>query len=309
MNSSSRTALVFSAVLHALLLGLVVLFAWRSTSRADADNLLVMEVFAPPGEHEENSFTAPPADAPLSEPPPEPAPAAQEVPDAQPMLNQLDIAPVAEQVFEELRDVPPAPEPEPEPPAEPIPSAPPPPVPTPKPAPKPAEKTTADPPKPKVMTAAEFQRTMGMPKKARDTSQRPAPNTATRGTGRAPVKIDTSNITRSLEGLLPSGNSARVAQMSSSDQNALLAYLGRLRVNIRKAWVLPDIQSGKAEWAEVLVTIEPNGRVSDVRIGKHDGSKAFLDSITRAVRLARSVGPTPSGQREYARYTLNLREM
>lgn len=308
MNPSSRSALVFSAVLHALLLGVVAFFAWRSaTQRADANNLLVMEVIAPPGDAQEDSFTAPPADAPFAEPAAaEPAEAAP----AEPLLRQPEIAAVAEQSFEELKDVPPAPEPEPEPAPPPEPAA----EPSPKPAPTrtqtPAPKTEPAPEQPKMMTREQFLKTSGLPKQAGAPTRQTTPATTTsRSTSRAPVRIDTRASTQALEGLLASGNSARVAQMSASEQNALRAYLSQLRTHIRSAWILPDSVSEKGEWAEVFVTIEPNGRISNVRIGKHQGSKAFLDSITKAVRSARPVGPTPSGQREHARYELNLRDM
>lgn len=305
MNISDRKAFVCAVALHGLLFGAIIVLAWRSTTRAQAEPLpLIMEMVAAPADGQENSFISPPADAPPSDP------AATQQPEsdpAEPLLQQTDILPVAEQVFEDLKDVPPAPEPEPEP------VAPPPPADTP--SPKPAEKPKPVDKKPqveapKLMTREQFLKQEGLPKQARAPSQ-PRPTTsATSQSTRAPVRINTSEITRSLEGLLAnSGDNARVGQMSASDQSALHAYLNRLRANIKRAWILPDTVSGGREWAEVLLTIEPNGTISNVRIGKHEGSKAFLDSIQKAVRAARSAGPTPSRQREYVRYTLNLRDM
>lgn len=314
MNISDRKAFVCAVAIHVLLFGAILFFAWRGTSRAEAQPM-VMEILPPPGDAQQDSFAAPPADSPLSDP----APAAEAAP-AEPLLQQPDIAPAAEQTFDALSDVPPAP-----PPPEPEPTPPPPvetpPAPTPTPAPRPTPQRTppaqtpaqTTPAQPQVMTRDQFLQTSGLPRQARDNTQRRQTTTTTnRGTSTnaAPVRIDTSDITRSLNGLLaPSGSGARVSQMSASDQNALHAYLNRLRSNIRSAWVLPDSTTDQGEWAEVQLTVEADGRISSFRISRHQGSKAFLDSINKALRATRSAGPTPSRQREYVKYTLNLRDM
>lgn len=334
MSQTSRSAFVYSVALHVVLLGVVLLVAYRSTSRAEALQPLVMDMVEPPGELSDGpAFTGPPSEGMIGEPPPsEPEPAAEPAQEAsapaEPFLRQLDIAPVATPAFEELRDVPPAPEPEPEPePAPPLQPAPTPtpsptPAPTPaaKPKPAPARTEPAKPAQPQMMTAADFRNQVGLPKTAGRTTPRQTtqPATTTRqttttnrtgtgGTGR----IDTKAATNALNSLLVSGSgsSNRARGMSDAERARLTGYLNQFRTSIRAAWVIPDSVSDSGEWADIVVTIGADGRVQSVRIEKSQGSKAFLDSIRRAVMTARTPGPSPTGETIDVRYTLNLRDL
>lgn len=318
METTDRKALTFAAVLHALLLGGILFVAEYGASHAESHPSMVMEMFAPPSTDDaaQMSIAQPPAEAPLADPAPSaPEPESQAEPPAEPpaeLLRQPDIAPLEQQSFETLSKVPPLPEPEPEPSSTPAPEPSKPAPAKPKPAAKPpVEPSPAKPPQ-QMMTAEQFRKQIGLPKQARSPAsqtQRQSPTTTTNNRNNGPVKIDTSGVTKSLQSFLASGDGARATQMSASDQSALLAYLGRLRSNIHTAWQFPQSVANAGEWAEVLITIEADGRISSVRIGKHSGSKAFLESIERAVRSARSVGPPPSRQRQQVRYTFNLRDM
>ncbi|MEC7280881.1 MAG: TonB family protein, partial [Verrucomicrobiota bacterium] len=70
----------------------------------------------------------------------------------------------------------------------------------------------------------------------------------------------------------------------------------RLRSRIDAAWVKPAKLAGVRLLAEVVFDVSSSGRITNERLRRGSGNKAFDQSILTAFRNASSAGPTPTGQ-------------
>jgi protein TonB len=78
--------------------------------------------------------------------------------------------------------------------------------------------------------------------------------------------------------------------------SALADYSSRLRSRIDAAWVKPAQLAGVRLFAEVVFDVSSSGRITNVRLRRGSGNKAFDQSILAAFRSVSSAGPTPTGQ-------------
>ena len=85
-------------------------------------------------------------------------------------------------------------------------------------------------------------------------------------------------------------------QLSPQQMSALADYSSRLRSRIDAAWVKPTQLAGVRLLAEVVFDVSSSGRITNVRLRRGSGNKAFDQSILTAFRNASSAGPTPTGQ-------------
>ncbi len=85
-------------------------------------------------------------------------------------------------------------------------------------------------------------------------------------------------------------------QLSPQQMSALADYSSRLRSRIDAAWVKPAQLAGVRLFAEVVFDVSSSGRITNVRLRRGSGNKAFDQSILAAFRSASSAGPTPTGQ-------------
>ena len=85
-------------------------------------------------------------------------------------------------------------------------------------------------------------------------------------------------------------------QLSRQPMSALADYSSRLRSRIDAAWVKPTQLAGVRLLAEVVFDVSSSGRITNVRLRRGSGNKAFDQSILTAFRNASSAGPTPTGQ-------------
>ena len=85
-------------------------------------------------------------------------------------------------------------------------------------------------------------------------------------------------------------------QLSPQQMSALADYSSRLRSRIDAAWVKPAKLAGVRLFAEVVFDVSSSGRITNVRLRRDSGNKAFDQSILAAFRSASLAGPTPTGQ-------------
>ena len=85
-------------------------------------------------------------------------------------------------------------------------------------------------------------------------------------------------------------------QLSPQQMSALADYSSRLRSRIDAAWVKPTQLAGVRLLAEVVFDVSSSGRITNERLRRGSGNKAFDQSILTAFRNASSAGPTPTGQ-------------
>ena len=152
-----------------------------------------------------------------------------------------------------------------------------PPVPTPRPKEKP-------PSKPQIIDYRDF--TKEHPK------DKPNPRPVAPRPGISVHQIDVPEL------IIPrSPSSTRPSQQLSSQQMSFLAdYSSRLRSRIDAEWVKPAQLAGLRLFAEVIFDVSPSGQITNVRLRRGSGNKAFEQSILAAFRSASSAGPTPTGQ-------------
>ena len=85
-------------------------------------------------------------------------------------------------------------------------------------------------------------------------------------------------------------------QLSPQQMSALASYSSRLRSRIDAAWVKPAQLAGVSLLAEVVFDVSSSGQITNVRLRRGSGNKAYDQSILTAFRNASSAGPTPTGQ-------------
>ena len=85
-------------------------------------------------------------------------------------------------------------------------------------------------------------------------------------------------------------------QLSRQQISTLADYSSRLRSRIDAAWVKPAQLAGVRLLAEVVFDVSSSGRITNERLRRGSGNKAFDQSILTAFRNASSAGPTPTGQ-------------
>lgn len=85
-------------------------------------------------------------------------------------------------------------------------------------------------------------------------------------------------------------------QLSRQQMSALADYSSRLRSRIDAAWVKPAQLAGVRLFAEVVFDVSSSGQITNVRLRRGSGNKAFDQSILAAFRSASSAGQTPTGQ-------------
>ena len=85
-------------------------------------------------------------------------------------------------------------------------------------------------------------------------------------------------------------------QLSRQQISTLADYSSRLRSRIDAAWVKPAQLAGVRLFAEVVFDVSSSGRITNERLRRGSGNKAFDQSILTAFRNASSAGPTPTGQ-------------
>lgn len=89
------------------------------------------------------------------------------------------------------------------------------------------------------------------------------------------------------------GGAAGVARLPPEH----LAYFRALDEKVRANWTVPDlgVKDPRTLFVQIRVTIERDGRVSDIRMEKSSGTPYFDDSVLRAVRKASPL-PVPPEQ-------------
>ena len=152
-----------------------------------------------------------------------------------------------------------------------------PPVPTPRPVEKP-------PSKPQIIDYRDF--TKEHPKD----KPKPRPVAARPDISVHQIDVPKLVIPRSSSPTRPS------PQLSPQQMSALADYSSRLRSRIDAAWVKPAQLAGVRLFAEVVFDVSSSGRITNVRLRRSSGNKAFDQSILAAFRSASSAGPTPTGQ-------------
>ena len=85
-------------------------------------------------------------------------------------------------------------------------------------------------------------------------------------------------------------------QPSRQQISTLADYSSRLRSRIDAAWVKPAQLAGVRLLAEVVFDVSSSGRITNERLRRGSGNKAFDQSVLTAFRNASSAGPTPTGQ-------------
>lgn len=266
---ASNKGIAFSVCLHLLFFGVLgLMVAWQHYHRPEPPHILEL-VALPPAEIE-----MPEQAEPQAEPTPE-----------EMFLQAPQITPVERVDIPRIEPLPPEPPPPPPPPPEPRPQ----PNPEPRPEPKPE-------PQPEQVSAAQFFQQHGRPtpRPPRQPERTPSP---------AP-RIDTSRIAEDLRNML-SSQDTRSASRSAQDQADLLNYLQRLRRHIERAWVQPSL-ADQREWVEIEITVQRDGRLTGFRILRQEAGSALTQSIERAIRETRPIGPPPGNEPVTARFTFRL---
>ena len=148
------------------------------------------------------------------------------------------------------------------------------------PTPRPEEK----PPKPQIIDYQDFTKEHLKDKpKPRPVAPRPD------------ISVHQIDVPKLLIPRSPSATSPS-PQVSRQQISALAAYSSRLRSRIDAAWVKPTQLAGVRLLAEVVFDVSSSGRITNVRLRRGSGNKAFDQSILTAFRNASSAGPTPTGQ-------------
>ena len=148
------------------------------------------------------------------------------------------------------------------------------------PTPRPEEK----PPKPQIIDYQDFTKEHLKDKpKPRPVAPRPD------------ISVHQIDVPKLLIPRSPSATSPS-PQVSRQQISALADYSSRLRSRIDAAWVKPTQLAGVRLLAEVVFDVSSSGRITNVRLRRGSGNKAFDQSILTAFRNASSAGPTPTGQ-------------
>ena len=148
------------------------------------------------------------------------------------------------------------------------------------PTPRPEEK----PPKPQIIDYQDFTKEHLKDKpKPRPVAPRPD------------ISVHQIDVPKLLIPRSPSATSPS-PQLSRQQISALADYSSRLRSRIDAAWVKPTQLAGVRLLAEVVFDVSSSGRITNVRLRRGSGNKAFDQSILTAFRNASSAGPTPTGQ-------------
>lgn len=169
-------------------------------------------------------------------------------------------------------------------------------IPDPPPEPRPNPEPSPEPPKPKMITAEEFFRDNPRPNPRPRTPQ-PRPQV------RAP-QIEAPRL------VVPRTSTASNAapQLSRQQMSELAGYSARLRSRIDAAWQKPPQLAGVRLVAEVVFSVSPSGRISNVRLNPGSGNNAFDQSVLAAFRQAASAGATPTGESHQFRLSFRMRD-
>ena len=181
-----------------------------------------------------------------------------------------------------------------------VPATPPPGTPVIPPAPKPKAppKTTpkADPP-PKAMTKADFDK-LNAAKNKNMPSSKVASNTA-RQPGATAKPIVAPKVGKGLAagvlGGTGTGAGAGGTTLTAAERDQMGGYFALLAQRIREAQEQPEGLSN-----ELVVSIETqvfaNGAIGAVKVVRSSGNRAFDDSVLKAIRSVRPIGPRPDGR-------------
>lgn len=172
------------------------------------------------------------------------------------------------------------------------------PEPAPAPTPEPAPRTEPAPtPQPPRISFDQFRNNnQGIPQaqEPRPAPSRPAPT----------LEIDTSRVTRQLNTLLEGSSAEALNSASPAEQAALVRYIAALEQRLRLAWQKPDLAGGP--WAELRLTVQADGRLTGIRIGRQQAPAVFLESIQQAARSLGQLEPPPHGAALSTRFTFRL---
>lgn len=72
----------------------------------------------------------------------------------------------------------------------------------------------------------------------------------------------------------------------------VMTYKATISKKIKSGWVWPDPEA--VYIAKVLMTINPDGQISDIQITKGSGNSAFDKSVIAAIKKANPLPPPPS---------------
>jgi len=268
---SVREGFWVSLLVHGLgLLGLLLLI-WLQGRERPPEELHVFELVS------------------VSEPAAVSTPAPQATPEATPLaVPRLNLPP--------LQPAPEIPRAEPTPvvpPPTPPPATPPPPRETPAPRP-----VAAPPPQPRPMTIEEFRRQNPQPRTQPAPRPRPAPNAG----------IDTEAIRRNLRQLGDlRETSAPTATRSAAQQSALDAWAAEIKRRLDAAWIRPGDLGTRTLSVRVSFSVEPDGRLTQVRIVSPSGEPVLDASVQAAFRSASPVRPPPDSQRKSYTVSFDLK--
>ena len=105
-------------------------------------------------------------------------------------------------------------------------------------------------------------------------------------------RVDLSSLPPDSGVILPSTGAAGTARVSPENQ----AYFLKLDEAVRSRWIVPDAVGDAAGlMVQLRITIEKNGKVSDLELEKTSGNKYFDDSVIRAIHKASPL-PVPPEQ-------------
>lgn len=289
MNDRYAGSFFLSLLLHLALAALLFVFVYWLRPKPPEETQ-VFEVVAGPGD----DYMA--TEAPASEQPvdpsfqmdlPEPLPPPPVIPE--PVV-------VPEPVVEPEPITPPEPVPVP-PKATPAPTKPTPAPPKPTPAPS-KPKPTPEPAPRKTMTKEEFDKQFGKASNA-STASKPAP---------APVKpklVDSGAVTQGLRNSSAgAGGTALTAQL----QNQMDAYFARLLALLKKNHQKPPGLSDQLV-TTVSYHVSAAGTVSQVRITRSSGNRAFDDSVLAAFASLPSLGARPDGKSGSREVNFRMRDL
>jgi len=180
--------------------------------------------------------------------------------------------------------------------------------------PKPVEKSKTA-PKPDTSIAREMKQAQRMSyrdylKKHPTPKQPPVTSTGGAGTRTAKApRVDAEGIAQGVRG----GSTANKKgggggkALTRQEQSELNTYIAMLLGALKEAHEPPEGVSDQLE-ARVTFDITASGAILNPRIARSSGNKEFDDSVIRAFRKMRSIGPPPTGRGDTWTVTFRMKD-
>jgi TonB family protein len=292
-----RRNLIFVAAFHILLLAALLYFARRPSSRAAGDIVWMdpgsfsqAAIGADETNEESQTEDFPPEPTPLATPEPTPEPTPPPTPDPTPEEDTIPLNPTP------LPQSTPTPTPKPTPTATPKPKA------TPKPTPKPTPKTT---PKPSASPKKS-------PKENASPKASPKADKSPKAKGTPGTKASPAPMVKAAKavgaGAGPSSGGAAGAGGGGGGSSDFGWYHSLIHDRFYSQWDQPTsiFDSSKAFVCTLQIRIEPNGKISDVKVVRSSGNVIMDDSVMAAAHRVVQIDPPPAGLGGGGAYTVNI---